>query len=104
MRQTKLLRQTLQAAGLLDGIEVGTLQVLDETKDQLCIITGVDAHDCRNGVKPRQARGAPAALACDQLVAVKELAHEQWLQDALLADGFRELAQGLGIESTPDLL
>ena len=56
-------------------------------------------------VEPGLLRGAPAALAGDELVAVRaERPDEDRLEDAVLADRRRELVERVGVEDHPRLL
>lgn len=48
--------------------------------------------------------GAPSALAGDELVAVAESAHNEWLDDAARADRLGELLQRVFAESRPGLI
>ena len=104
MREAELFDEAPQPARLLDGVEVGALQVLDQAEDQLLVVAGVAAHDGGHGPQPGQTRGAPPALAGDQLISVAQGSHQQGLQHAVHADGFRQLAKRLGVETRPHLL
>jgi hypothetical protein len=103
VREPELFRQPLQTARFLDGIEVGALQVLDKTEHELLIAACVGAHDGRHAGEPGNARGAPAALAGDELVTVEMPAQEQWLQETVLADRLRQLSQWLRVETSAHL-
>src|SRR5262245_22205075 len=104
MREAELLDEASQPAGLLDRVEVGALQVLDEAEHKLLVVARLAADDRRHGVKTREPRRAPAALAGDELVAIGQPAYEQRLEHAVQSDRFGELAQRFGVETGADLL
>src|SRR5450759_1602043 len=104
VRETELLGQAPQAARFLNGIEVGALQVLDESENELLVVACVAPHDRRDGGQSREPRCAPPALTGDQLEAVGQLSHEQRLEHAVEPDRFGELAQRFSVESSADLL
>src|SRR5450756_2792001 len=104
VRETELVGQAPQAARLFNGVEVGALQVLDESEHELLVVAGVAAHDRGDRGQAREPRGAPPALAGDELEAVGQLSHEQRLEHAVKSDRFGELAQRFGVESRADLL
>src|SRR6266513_2359059 len=79
VRDPELFGEPLQTARLLDGIEVGALQVLDEAEHELLIAARVGADHGRHAGEASHARGPPPALAGDELVAVEMPADEQWL-------------------------
>ena len=86
----------------LHRIEVLTLQILNESDLKRRRVIGI-AHDHRRFRQPKHLRGAPAAFACDQLVMVRLLAHEQRLQNALRLDGVREFLERFGRKLLPRL-
>ena len=65
VRDPELFGEPLQSARLLDGIEVGALQVLDEAEHELLIAACVGAHHGRHAGETSHARGPPPALAGD---------------------------------------
>jgi hypothetical protein len=104
VREVELFCEALETAGFFDGVEVRALEVLDESQDKLGVIAGVVAHYRGHCIDARKPCRTPSPLACDQLVAVSAPAHEEWLQNAVLADRFRELSQRFGIKARPHLL
>jgi len=76
VREPELLDQPAQAARLFDRVEVGALQVFDEAEHELSIVAGVAAHHRRHRLKTGEPRGAPPALAGDQLISVRQGSHE----------------------------
>ena len=60
------------ACGLLDRVEVGALEVLDERELEL-VPVGELADDGRDPLQPGHLRGAHASLAGDELVALEGL-------------------------------
>jgi hypothetical protein len=104
VRETELLYEAGEATGFFYGVQISALQVLDKAEDELFVVAGVAPHDGGHGREARQARGSPPALSGDELVAVCEPPHEQWLKDPMQADGFGELAQWFSFESRAHLL
>jgi hypothetical protein len=64
----ELAGEPLEGARLLHGVQVGALQVFDDG-DLHRLLVGDLAQDGRNGLFAGQLRGAPAALAGDELEA-----------------------------------
>ncbi len=62
------LDQLAVAAGLLDGVEIGALHVLDD-RELEHLLVGQVAHDDRHRVQAGPLRRAPAPLTGDDLVA-----------------------------------
>ena len=81
----ELVDQLAVGVRLLDRVEVRALEVLDERQLELLAI-GELADDRRDALQAGQPRGADAALAGDELVAVEGLGDEDRLDDAVLAD------------------
>ena len=103
MREPELFDEPVQTARLLNGIEVGALQVLDEAEHELLVAAGFGADDRRHAGEAGHARGAPAAFAGDELVALEVPADEQRLQHAVLTNRLRELAERLRVEARAHL-
>jgi len=68
------------------------------------IVARVCTDDCRHRAQAGEARGAPPPFAGDELVTVRAPPHQQRLQNSVLPDRFRQLAQRLGIKSRAHLL
>ena len=68
LRITAFLHEAADGGGLLDGVEVLTLQVFDQRGLHLLLV-GHAAHDTGHRLQPRQTRGAVTALARDDAVA-----------------------------------
>ena len=101
--QAELVDEPAEPVRGLDRVEVLALQVLDER--DLELVDGIElADDRRDALEAGHARGAPAALAGDELVALDGLRDEDRLQDAMLADA-RGQALELGlVEAHPRLV
>ncbi len=104
VREAKLFGQAAKAARFFYGVEVGALQVLDESEHELLVVAGVAAHDGGHGGQTGKPGCAPPAFTGDQLVAVGQLSHEERLKHAVQPDGFGQLAQRLRVEPRADLL
>ena len=100
MRELEFVDQAVERARLFERIQVLALDVLDERdRDGGFVRDAPD--DCGNVAEARDLRRAPAALAGDDLVALRlavdaarvERAHDDRLDDALRLDGIRQLLQ-----------
>src|SRR5690606_19483414 len=96
--EAELAVEALEGVGHLDGVEVLALDVLDE-RDLHQAVVGEFLDDDGNLVKAGHAGGSEAALASDELVGVAVAADDQRLDDAILANGLRELLEALWRES-----
>jgi hypothetical protein len=102
VRQVEFLDEPRHRARLVDRIQILALQVLDQRDGQRRLVVELSNHH-GHGREARNSRGAPAALAGDDLVRSRAAARlldrhasdDQRLQHALLADRFRELGQAL---------
>src|SRR5688572_20549038 len=80
------------ALGLLDGVEVPALDILEEC-DLECFGIVEIADDDRDLMEPRPLRRPPAALAGDDLVAVAVRPDDDRLDEAALLDRGGELLE-----------
>ncbi len=91
---------------MLDGVEIGALEVLDqrqlETLLEAAATAGVD--DDRHLGQSGDLGGAESPLAGDQLVAGEPLPNEQGLEDTVNPDRVGELLQRRRIEGAAWLL
>ena len=83
--QPELLDEPSIALGLLEGVEVGALEVLDQGQLEGLGRRDVTDHG-RDLVQARELRGPPAALAGDESVVGPVAPHEHRLDDALGPD------------------
>ena len=93
LRQLEVAHQRGDAQGLVDRVEVGALQVLDEGEHG----TGgvADIEDAGgDDLDAKVAERAQAALTGDELEALADLADDDRLDEALGPDGLRELLDG----------
>jgi hypothetical protein len=91
--QLELVDQAMHALRFLQRIEVFALDVLDQRHRERRLV-GDLAHDDRHFLQAGQARGAPATLAGDDLVALGvDRTHEDRLHQALYLDRGGELAE-----------
>ena len=84
-------------------VQIGSLHVLDQRNLQL-VPLGKLANERRDALKSGKARRAHAALARDQLVSLKCLCHENWLEHAVLPDARRELLEARVIDPVTRLV
>ena len=102
-RELELVHQHRVAARLLDRREVLARDVLDQAEQQRVAVVGLADHG-RHGRDAGLARGAPAALAGDQLVAaLGARPDDDRLDDALRADRVGEAGGRLVVEAPPRL-
>ena len=73
-----LTDQHLECRRLLAGAQILPLQVLDEHQKIRLVLSGV-ANDGWNGLPLQLAGGGQAAVACDQLVVLARVAHDNRL-------------------------
>ena len=94
----EVLEQLAVGRRLLERVELGAVQVLQQRVAQHVVVVGVP-HDRRDGGEAGLLGGAPAALAHDQLVGVLAgAAHDDRLQQPDLADGVHQLGERLLLE------
>ena len=103
-REAELVDEDGVRARLLDRGQLLARDVLDEAEqERVAVVDG--AHDGRNRLAARLARGTPAALARDDLVAADAArADEERLDDALLPHRVGEARRGLRLEPAARLL
>jgi hypothetical protein len=83
MRHRERIDELSRGKGLIDRIQILTMQILDERERKRCEIGGVP-HDRRHALQAGHARCVPSSFAGDDLESpAAELADEQWLNDAL---------------------
>ena len=92
LREVERVDEALVGAGFFHGVEVFTLEVFDE-RDLARLGVVVFAHERRDLFEAGEFRGAPAAFAGDELVAVRGFPHEDGLEDAVGRDARAELLE-----------
>jgi hypothetical protein len=104
LRAAEVVEQLLIGRGLLEGVELAAVEVLQEGVSQEVVLLG-DLDDRRDDVLARLARGTPAPLAHDELEAGlpvlglgRDPSHDDRLEDADLADRVHELGQLVLVE------
>jgi hypothetical protein len=95
--QFELFDQLGEAVGLLDGVEVFALEILDEREFQYFAIVGFTDND-GNFREAGDPRSAPASFAGDQFVGVALGPDDEGLDNALFLDGVGQFPQGFLIE------
>ena len=88
MRQLEFVDQAIERARLFERIQVLALDVLDERDRDGGFVRNA-ADDGRNVGEPRDLRGAPAALAGDDLVALRLAARRRCRSGARRSAGPR---------------
>ena len=81
------------AGCFFNGIEIFALKVLDESHLE-DVSVGGGALDDGDGGEAEFFGGAPAAFTGDEFVFPLNEACDEWLDDAVLADGFDEIVEG----------
>ena len=95
LRQLEFVGEAAVGERLFDRVQVLALDVLDERhlEERLLLPRRDVAHDDRDAEQAGALRGAPAALARDDLEAVADLADDDRLDDAVGLDGLRQLLE-----------
>jgi hypothetical protein len=83
--QTEVFGELSICVSLLYGVEVGSLEVLDERDGQLVSFRHL-ANDCRNVVQACHLRGAYSSLTSHQLIAIEDFGDENGLKNTV--DGY----------------
>ena len=100
----ELLDQFLIGRRLLDHIEVGALDILDDGDFQRLVVRQF-AHHHRHVVQLGHLRGAPAALARHDLIGIGTDGPDQdGREHALFLDGCRQVRQRLFVETLARLI
>ena len=106
LRHVEVGAQLLVRGGLIDGIEIFALDVFDERHlEQLRVSSsGHLLDDDRYPRQTRALRGAPAALAGDDAIAIGDLADHDRLNDAVGPDGLGQLVEACVLEAMTRLM
>jgi hypothetical protein len=88
--------------GFFDGVEVFALEVLDESHFEDIAVAGESFDDGDIGESELLA-GAEAAFACDEFEGAVDGADDEWLDDAVFADGFHQFRELFSPEVFPGL-
>ncbi len=89
----ELARKALEGSRLFHRVQIGALQVLDDG-DFHRLLIGDLAQDCRHSLLAGQLRGAPAALAGNQLeAAASQGTNKDGLNYAVCRDGCGQLGE-----------
>ena len=104
--QAEVAQQPLNRARLLDGVQVGSLQVLDQGQLEALLEAAAATRmdDDRHLGKPGNLGSPQASFAGDQLETGQAFTNQQRLQDPVHPDGVGQLLQADGIEGAPRLL
>jgi hypothetical protein len=98
VRDAELGEQLLVGRRLLERVELDAVDVLQQRVAEHDVVGG-GADDRRDAAGARALRGAPAALAHDELEASGPgLPHHDWLQQPELADRVLQLGERLLVE------
>ena len=100
--QVILLHQPRDAGRLLDEVQIPSLEIFDQRQQPRLLRIDAD-HKARRLAQPREPCRAQAALARDQLHAVRRSAHGQRLEDAVLRDAGGKLLKPRRVKDPPRL-
>ena len=90
--------QLLIAEGFFNRVEIRALQIFNQRQLHRFFVVGFDHHDRHIG-EASQSRGAPTALACDDLIEPgRQPAYRQRLDNAVHPDGIRQGIQLFRVE------
>src|SRR5437773_200921 len=103
LREPVLVEQLAVGLGLLERGQVLALHVLDQGELEAVLGAGL-AHDHREPLEAGAHRRAQPPLAGAQLVAPRDAAHDQGLEEPVAADRVGELAERLVVEVPARLL
>ena len=104
MRQAEILDQLLIGAGLLQGVQIESVQVLHQRLLHTVQVGGI-SNDGGDGWQSGSLCRSPAPLAGDQLVhAVGYGSHQHGLEDADLADRGGKRGQTLFVKGRAGLM
>ncbi len=104
LRQSELFVELVIGVRLFDRVQVLTLDVLDERDLERVPFAHHLLHDDGNRGQSSLQRGAEAALAGDELVAVARARDDERLHDPVLADAAGEVFEGCLVEGAPRLV
>src|SRR5438105_8296484 len=96
------LHQQLVGASRLDGVEIGTLQILDES--QFEPVPYLVANDRRNCGPTGESRREDPPVAGHELIAGAVLRYHYWLQNTVARNRSGELREALRVEGAPRLM
>jgi hypothetical protein len=106
MRHLEFFEELLVCRRLLQGIQLGTVDILQQRVTQQVVIGGIP-HNRRDGRQSRLLGGPPAALPHHQLVARtgsgRRLPDHNRLHQAKFTDRVDQLGERLFIEDLPGL-
>lgn len=92
-----------QGLRLLPAVQIPALEVLHQRQQRRVLLPYL-RHQTRHLPQSRHGGGPQAALSGHQLIACPLTAHRQGLEDAVAADAFRQLRQGILVEAAAGLL
>ena len=96
--QAEFLGQSRVGLGLLEGIEILALEVLDEGHLEHVAVRGI-AHDHRHLRQLQLGRGPPAALPGDEFILPVHEPHDERLDHPMFADRIDQLGEVLLVET-----
>ena len=103
MGEPELVDELAVRAGLLERVEVGALDILDERQLEL-LAAGCLADDRRDAREAGELRSANPTLAGDQAIPLERLGHEHRLQDSVGGDAGAKLVKLIQLEHRPRLV
>ena len=101
--QTELVDQAAEGSRLVHRVEVGSLQVLDQSQAQLLLLIR-RPNERRDAGQAGQPCRAQAALTGNQLIAAFDGRHEDRLEQTVLADALGEVRESRFVELAPGLI
>src|SRR5437667_2052775 len=96
------LHQQLVGASRLDGVEIGTLQILDESEFEP--VPYLVANDRRNCGHTGESCREDPPVAGHELIAGAVLRYHYWLQNAVARNRSGELREAFWVEGAPRLM
>jgi hypothetical protein len=100
--QAELSAEALESHGGLDGVEVLSLNILDESYFEELVV-GYFAYDDGDRVNFGEFGGTPSPFASDKLIAAVDLADHQGLNDAACPNRLGQFSKAFGLKYAPRL-
>jgi hypothetical protein len=103
LSQMELIDEALKGVGLLDWVQIFTLEIFHQGHFQREFLGHIAKYD-RNTMHAGTLGGAPTAFAGDELIAVRDSTDYEWLDDTARLNGPRKLVESFFAEARTRLI